>query len=446
MKIEQFYDEALAHAAYALISEGEMALIDPGRDPQQYYDYAQAHQARIVAVLETHPHADFVSAHLEIHQSTGAEIYVHPLLGASYPHTPLEDGDTVKIGAVEIRALHTPGHSPDSNSYLLLDAAGKPHSLFTGDTLFVGDVGRPDLREHVGNVQAKASELAYQLYQSTREKIMPLDPLVRIYPAHGPGSLCGRNIRPDLHSTIGRELAENYALQDMSADDFVALITAEQAWIPGYFAYNVALNRKGAKAFKASIASVKRLNNETDLEPSVLCIDTRNASAFRAGHIPGSLNIPENNKFETWLGAVVAPEEAFYLLGTSEEKLMELMERVAKIGYEGQVKGILWNFQGTGQLPEFNPEVFQDNPDAFQLLDVRNAGEVKAGKIFPDALSIPLYELRKRLKEIPLNKPIVVHCAGGLRSGIASSILAAFLPNIQIWDMGTHIQTYTKKS
>lgn len=443
MKIEQFYDKALAHASYAILSEGEIALIDPARDPQIYYAFARANQASIIAVLETHPHADFVSSHLEIHHQTGASVYVNSLLGASYPHVSFDDGDRLKIGALELIALHTPGHSPDSNSYLLMDAQGKAHSLFSGDTLFVGDVGRPDLRENVGNVQAKSEALARELYRSTREKIMPLDPLVRVYPAHGAGSLCGKNISADLHSTIGREMQENYALQSMDEDTFVALITREQPWIPAYFAFDVALNRSGAAPLEASLQDIPCKPNQAALDPAVLCVDTRPAEAFRKSHIQGAINIPESNKFETWLGAVISPGEGFYLLGSSEEKVRELLQRVAKIGYENQVKGLLWADISGISSPEFNPEQFKQHPGDFNILDVRNEAEVKAGEIFPGALGIPLYALRNRLEEIPQDKPLVVHCAGGLRSGIAASMLSAHFTAMTVLDMGKHIQSYT---
>lgn len=442
MKIEQFYDEALSHASYAICSEGEVALIDPARNPDPYYDYARENQAKIVAILETHPHADFVSSHLELHKTTGAAIYVNELLGAEYPHSPFNEGDSLKVGAVRIQALHTPGHSPDSNSYLLFDAQGKAHSLFTGDTLFVGDVGRPDLRENVGNTKAEARELARELFRSTREKIMPLDPEVRVYPAHGAGSLCGRNISADLHSTIGRELQENYALQDISEDEFVDMITQDQPWVPAYFEFDVALNRAGAEAFEQSIRAAGPVLHKENLEPQVLLVDTRSAGAFRKGHIKGAFNLPESKKFETWLGAVVRPGESFYLLGETEEKLKELMERVAKIGYEQQVKGLLWGDTGALDSPEFDLEDFKQNPDRYHVLDVRNDNEVLAGKVFSQSISIPLHRLRGNLDQLPVDKPLLVHCAGGLRSAIASSIIGAQYDNLNVLDMGEHIKSY----
>src|SRR6185503_9542174 len=221
MKIHQFYDKGLAHASYAILRNGKIVVVDPGRDPQPYYDFATLNEATIVGVIETHPHADFVSSHLEIHQTTGAVIYVSRLTGAEYPHETFDDGDMIQLDDVKLKAINTPGHSPDSICILVEDQHGNERALFTGDTLFVGDVGRPDLRENAGNITAKKEELARQMYHSTRDKLMRLPDDVVVYPAHGPGSLCGKNMSPDLQSTIGRELRENYALQLMDELMFV---------------------------------------------------------------------------------------------------------------------------------------------------------------------------------------------------------------------------------
>lgn len=220
MKVEQFYDKGLAHASYAILSENQIALIDPARDPKPYFDFASANSARIVAVIETHPHADFISSHKEVAATTGAKLYASKLMGADYPHQTFDDGDVLKIGKVELQALNTPGHSPDSISILLKDEQGQKYAVFTGDTLFIGDVGRPDLREKVGNLTAKREELARQMYHSTRNKLMTLPEETIVYPSHGPGSLCGKSLGPELQSTIGKQIKENYALQPMSEDRF----------------------------------------------------------------------------------------------------------------------------------------------------------------------------------------------------------------------------------
>jgi len=443
MKIEQFYDEGLAHASYAVLSEKEIILIDPARNPQPYYDYAEANNAKIVGVIETHPHADFVSSHLEIHHTTGAKIYASELLGAEYPHQSFDHGDQIALGNITLEALNTPGHSPDSICVLAVDENGKEQALFSGDTLFVGDVGRPDLRENVGNIQAKAEELARMLYYSTRDKILTLPDEVVVYPAHGPGSLCGKNISPDRSSTIGRERRENPALQDMDIEDFVKMITTDQPWVPKYFQYNVALNKAGAEPFEASVRMATNLFDPSNLADTVLVVDTRSAEDFRAGHLPHSINIPDSKKFETWLGSVIAPGETFYLVGYNEKSLRTIMEKVAKIGYEKSVNGLLWDIDGTIKEEAFDKTDFDKNPEAYHILDIRNDSELAKGKIFESSIHIPLYRLRESAEALPEDsKPIVVHCAGGLRSAIGASILSGLMPNARVLDMSEAIKQY----
>ncbi|MBK1440442.1 MBL fold metallo-hydrolase [Parapedobacter sp. ISTM3] len=443
MHIHQFYDKGLAQASYAIISEGQMALIDPARNPKSYLDYAAEHQATIVAVIETHPHADFVSGHLELHQLTGATLYTSKLVGAEYPHVPFDDGDQLALGKLVLRAINTPGHSPDSICILLVDENDKPHAIFTGDTLFVGDVGRPDLRENVGNITAKAVALAKQLYRSTREKLMTLPADVLVYPAHGPGSLCGKNMGDDLTSSVGREIHHNYALQPMSEDEFVALIIEQQPFVPGYFEYDVMLNKKGAPAFEASIEAAPLLNSPAEISAGILIVDGRPQDQYRAGHLPGSINIPDGLRFETWLGTIVQPNEVFYLLGGDRQQLRTLLEKVAKIGYEQQVKGLLAITDGAAQTTPFNKEHFIDHQQDYTIVDIRNRHEVSSNPIFNESINIPLNELRSQAHLIPATRPIVVHCAGGYRSAIGSSILAATLADTVIQDMSTAILDFS---
>jgi len=445
MKIEQFYDKGLAHASYAILNSKEIILIDPARNPQIYYDFAKKHHATIVGVIETHPHADFVSSHLEIHETTGATIYVSELLDADYPHQTFDQGDQISLGNISLEAINTPGHSPDSISILLIDENGKEHALFTGDTLFVGDVGRPDLREKAGNIQAKAEELARKLYHSTREKLMTLPEDVIVYPAHGPGSLCGKNLSSELESTIGKELKENPALQNMSEDEFVKLITEDQPWVPKYFEYDVALNKAGAESFEQSIRAATDILHGENLTDTVLIIDTREAEDFKRGHHQNAINIPDSLKFETWLGSIVEPGESFYLLGYNKESLHKILEKVAKIGYEKYVNGILWTDLGSKKENFFNQKDFDENPDQYTILDVRNVSELKKGKFFKNSISIPLPRLRDSVQNVPIDKPIVVHCAGGLRSAIASSIISREFNGVTILDMGTVIKQYDNK-
>ena len=238
-KIHQFEDKGLAHYSYAVLSEGEIALIDPARDPQPYYEFALIHDAKIVAVIETHPHADFVSSHQEIATGKDAKIYASKLVGAAYEHETFDDGDFFQIGKVTLHAMNTPGHSPDSITVLLKDENGKAIAAFTGDTLFIGDVGRPDLRENVGNVTSKRDDLARQMYHSTREKLMKLPDDVLVYPSHGAGSLCGKGLSSANVSTIGAEKMSNAALQEINEEQFVKFLSSDHPFVPKYFGYDV---------------------------------------------------------------------------------------------------------------------------------------------------------------------------------------------------------------
>ena len=313
MKIEQFEDKDLAHFSYAILSEcaREIVLVDPARDPQPYYDFAQRHGARIVSVLETHPHADFVSGHREIAAHTGAVVRVSPLVGAAYPHQPFDEGDSFTVGKLTFRALHTPGHSPDSLSFVLR-REGRDVAVFTGDTLLVGDVGRPDLREQAGHRTARREELARQLYHSTRAKLLPLANDVLVYPAHGAGSLCSKATSGASHSSIGAERIGNPALRPQSEADFVQELLADQPFIPKYFGYDVDLNRAGAPDLAASLARVPRLAGPAPLAAGVAVVDAWPAAAFQRGHAAGALNVPQGGKFETWLGSIIGPDEPFY--------------------------------------------------------------------------------------------------------------------------------------
>jgi glyoxylase-like metal-dependent hydrolase (beta-lactamase superfamily II)/rhodanese-related sulfurtransferase len=442
MIIHQFYDKGLAHGSYAIISQGKMAVVDPARDPQPYYDFCAEHGAQIVAVIETHPHADFVSSHLQIHQQTGATIYVSKLVGAAYPHQAFDEGDKIELGDLTLKSINTPGHSPDSICIILEDDLGLQKVIFTGDTLFVGDVGRPDLRESVGNITAKKEELAKAMYHSTRQKLMTLPEDMLVYPAHGPGSLCGKNMSPDLHSTIGRELRENYALQLMSELDFVNLLTHDQPFVPRYFGYDVDLNKQGARIFEDSIEAVPHVKAE-ELQKGVLVIDTRFEKQFKHGHIKGSINLQNGDKFETWLGSIVNPDEPFYLIARNEATIDTMIRKAAKIGYEKNIKGVLLIPHDKLQISsQLDLNYFERQPGDYTILDIRNAAEVKETPIFINSINIPLPELRERLGEIPTDKPIVVHCAAGYRSAAGSSIIAAAIDAVPVYDLGEAIADF----
>lgn len=451
MKIKQFEDKNLAHYSYAIISQGEMALIDPSRNPQPYYDYAKEQDAKITTVIETHPHADFVSSHLEIAKTTGATIYVSELLGAEYPHQTFDEGDAIVLGNITLKSLNTPGHSPDSISIVAIDESGNEKAVFTGDTLFIGDCGRPDLREQAGAITAARADLAKQMYHSLRNKLMTLPDDVLVYPAHGAGSLCGKGLSSESSSTIAAEKVNNWSLQPMSETDFINELLADQPFIPKYFPYDVGVNKKGAKNYLASISGVGKREPITcagcagTLNPEILIIDTRPQDQFKKGHIKNAINLMNDTKFETWLGSIVNPDEKFYLIAENETVLDELIERTAKIGYESQIAlAFTVNF-GNTEMNFFDSEELNKNEEAYTIIDIRNHSEVKTKPIFANTLHIPLYELRERTNEIPVHKPIVVHCAGGYRSAAGSSIIKSKLNGTSlVYDLSEAVKTFQK--
>lgn len=441
MIIHQFEDKNLAHFSYAIVSKGQMAVIDPARNPQPYYDFAIAQKAQITTIIETHPHADFVSSHLEIHQSSGATIYVSKLLGAEYPHQTFDEGEAIVLGDITLRALNTPGHSPDSISIVTLDEEGRERAVFTGDTLFIGDCGRPDLRESAGAITAAREDLARQMYHSLRDKLMPLPNDVVVYPAHGAGSLCGKGLSKQNASTIGAEKAGNWSLQPMTETEFVRELLADQPFVPKYFPYSVGINKRGASNFRDSIQQVKHvpLPGVTD----VAIIDARPERLFKKGHHKGAINLMNDTKFETWLGSIVSPGEPFYLVAENTDVLNELIERAARIGYEGQIAGASVVEAGPHEMNIFDPELLRKTEHAFTILDIRNPSEVKTSRIFEHAIHIPLYELRERVKEIPTDKPVVVHCAGGYRSAAGSTIVRSALHgSVPVFDLSEAVKTF----
>ncbi|GAB2476774.1 MBL fold metallo-hydrolase [Algoriphagus taiwanensis] len=443
MNIKQFYDEGLAHASYAILSEGKVALVDPGRNPQQYYDFAQANDAQIVAVIETHPHADFVSSHLEFHKNEGATIHVSKMVGAEYPHTGFDEGDSFAMGKVTFHALHTPGHSPDSISILLKDENGKDHALFSGDTLFIGDVGRPDLREKAGNMTAQREELARMMYHTVQNKLKPLADDILVFPAHGAGSLCGKNLSDARQSTIGEQRATNWAFSDLDEKTFMDSLLQGQPYIPKYFGYDVDMNKKGAPSYQRSLSQVSIWPEGSQLPEGALVIDARKNEQFVQGHIPGAINIMNGGKFETWLGSIVGPEEKFFLVADSAAELEILITKSAKIGYEQLIHGAVVNPAGmTEKGTSFDVEGFKANQDAFTIVDIRSRDEHANSPIFEGALNIPLQELRERAQEIPTEKPVLIHCAGGYRSAAGSSIVAGKVESVEVFDFSEAIKDF----
>lgn len=443
MYIQQFYDEGLAHASYALLSQGKIALVDPGRNPQPYRDFAEAHEGQIIAVIETHPHADFVSSHLEFHTHEGATIYVSKLVGATYPHQSFDQGDILPLGAISLGALHTPGHSPDSISILLRDEQGNDHALFSGDTLFIGDVGRPDLREKAGNLTAQREELAKMMYHTVQKQLKPLADDVLVFPAHGAGSLCGKNLSDARQSTIGEQRATNWAFADQDETTFVDNLLQGQPYIPKYFGFDVDLNKQGAPAYQRSISRVSIWPEGATLPSDALVIDTRKQSEFAGGHIPGAINIMNGGKFETWLGSIVGPEEKFFLVADTAAELEILIHKTAKIGYEAGIAGAVVNPAGmTAKETSFDLDAFKANPSNYTLVDIRSRDEHSSTPIFEGALNIPLPELRERAHEIPQHKPVLVHCAGGYRSAAGVSIVANEVKQVPVLDFSEAIKDF----
>lgn len=444
MKIKQFKDEPLAHYSYAIVSNGKIVIIDPSRNPFQYYKYAEKEKAKIVAVFETHPHADFVSGHLQIMEQTGATIYVGNSVGVGYKHKGLKDGDEITVGNLNIKALHTPGHSPDSMTFVVQEA--DEIVLFTGDTLFIGNVGRPDLRENAGNMKAKRVELAKAMYHTINTKFNDLPDNALVYPAHGAGSLCGKNMSSAPSSTLGDERSQNWAFKDKSEEEFVEEILNDQPFIPAYFGFNVDLNRQGAQNVPISISSVPLQLKSEEVDEGIVVVDVRDGEEFRKAHFPNSINIMargEADKFETWLGSIIEPGEEFYLVVESVEDVEMMLERTSKIGYENQLKGIITPGE---KLLEISPELdlrdFEDHPDNYTIVDIRNQSEMASGKLFKNAIPIPLNELRNRAGEVPSGKPIVVHCAGGYRSAAGSSILQIKMKNEKIFDLSDAVKQF----
>lgn len=445
MEIKQFEDKNLAHYSYAIIHKKEMVVIDPARDPRPYYGFAKENNAKIIAVIETHPHADFISSHLEIHETIGTTIYCSKLLGAQYPHQTLDEGQFIQLGKVKLKAWNTPGHSPDSISIILEDENKKDIAAFTGDTLFIGDCGRPDLREKAGNLHQKRDELSRQMYHSLK-KFLTLEDDVVIYPAHGSGSLCGRNLSDQSSNTIGNEKRHNWCLQKMGEDDFVAALNEQQLFVPLYFPYDVGLNTQGAPPFLSAIKKVKIIEpvsgpeSAKSLNPQIPVIDTRDEDKFKHSHLENAINIQNKDPFETWLGSIIAPNTPFYLAGENDQALRSLIRRIAKIGYEPFIEFAFVLDYGTKKEPKIDLEDIRKNTDNFVIVDVRNAGEAKSG-LFKNSINIPLPELNDRLDEIPKQKPVVVHCASGYRSAIGSSIISRKMGHeVQVFDLSDEVK------
>ncbi len=436
MKVEQIYTGCLAQGAYYIESEGEVAIVDPLREIKPYLHKAAKDGATIKYILETHFHADFVSGHLDLAKATGATIIYGPEAAPDFNAHIARDGEILTLGKATIKVLHTPGHTMESSCYLLLDEAGAANAVFTGDTLFIGDVGRPDLAQKAANMSQE--ELAATLYDSLRNKIMMLADEVVVYPGHGAGSACGKHMSKDTVSTIGAQKHTNYALRaDMTQDEFVKEVTEGLLPPPPYFPMNVRMNKEGYESFDDVLAKgVKPLNPETfeaaANESGALVLDTRPPDVFAIAFIPNAINIGLDGQFAPWAGALI-PEGQPILLVTEAGKEEEAVTRLARVGYDhtiGYLQGGMEAWKQAGkEIDAINAIKASDFALRYAdgqplVVDFRKPDEFASGHV-DKARNIPLDYINEHIAELPKDQPFYLHCAGGYRSMIAASILKA---------------------
>lgn len=435
MYFKQFYLGCLSHASYLIGSEGEAVVVDPQRDVDQYLSEAEAHGLTIKFVIETHLHADFVSGHRELAERTGAEIVFGAKAGATFPHRAVTDGEELRIGKVALRFIETPGHTPEGICVLVIDTevSDQPQKILTGDTLFIGDVGRPDL---AGSKGFTPEMMAAMLYDSLHQKILTLPDSVEVYPAHGAGSMCGRNISKETSSTIGEQRRFNYALKPMSRDEFVQVLTTNLPEAPAYFSQDAEINRRGAPALEA-LPRPAELSPEEVAELSAsghLVLDVRSAGDFGEGHIPGAINIGLGGQFAMWAGSLISMQAPIILVAESEDEVDEAVMRLSRVGIES-VKGYLrggiqaWANSGLtlGRVPQISVvelNYLMDREPELQVIDVRRPAEYASGHA-PGAITAPLAQLQEELSTLQLDpaKQTAVICAGGYRSSAATSLL-----------------------
>lgn len=433
MYIQQLYTNCLSEAAYYIESNGEAAIIDPLRDIEGYTRLAKERNAVIKYIFETHFHADFVSGHLDLSKQTGAPIVYGPGANTNFKVHNAADGEVFTIGNISIEVLHTPGHTLESSCYLLKDENNKAHALFSGDTLFVGDVGRPDLSS--GNMSSE--ELAAIMYDTIRHKLLPLADDVIVYPAHGPGSSCGKSLGPNTHSTMGEEKKTNYALQPQSKEDFIKAVTEGLGAAPRYFPINAKINQQGYDAIEnvikkgttpLSIADFKK-----KMQEDVIVLDTRHAAVFTQGFVPGSISIGLEGRFAEWAGSIL-PFDKTIILVTEPGKEEETVVRLSRVGFdkmEGYLEGGFEAWQKAGEKTDLiidveADELIMDIPHDpnLKVVDVRRETEFADGHL-ADALNLPLNEMTDvaELAQFEEKENLYIHCAGGYRSVIAASLL-----------------------
>ncbi len=433
MYIEQLYTNCLSEAAYYIESDGEVAIIDPLRDTQKYLDLAESRNAKIKYIFETHFHADFVSGHLDLAAKTNAPIVYGPDAHTSFPIHQAKDEEIFAIGKIKIKALHTPGHTLESTCYLLLDENNQEHAIFTGDTLFVGDVGRPDLF----GARYTKEHLAEMMYLSLQSKIMPLQDNVIVYPAHGPGSSCGKNLGPETFSTIGAQKQTNYALKPQTKDEFVKVVTTGLNPPPAYFPINAKINKEGYDSLDIVLMQSKQALPvaafKNKITEDTIILDTRKAEVFTQGFIPKSIFIGLESRFAEWVGTLI-PFDKPILLVTEESQLDETLIRLSRVGYDnviGYLNGGFAAWQNAGEEIDLIIDVDADElamdlkfDDNIVIMDVRKEGEFNTGHLV-GAKNSPLQEFTNLLAIASIDEQdnVYVHCAGGYRSVIACSLI-----------------------
>jgi glyoxylase-like metal-dependent hydrolase (beta-lactamase superfamily II)/rhodanese-related sulfurtransferase len=430
MQFKQFYLGCLAHASYYIGSGGEAAIIDPQRDVQQYLDEAEANGQTIKYVIETHSHADFVSGHLELAAKTGAEIIYGERAATKFPALKVKDGDELNVGAIKFKFFETPGHTPEGIT-IIAEETDSPSKVFTGDTLFIGDVGRPDL---VGSIGFTSEEMAGMLYDSLHEKILPLPDTAEIYPAHGAGSLCGKSLSKETWSTLGEQRRSNYALQPMTKSRFIAIVTADQPDAPAYFTYDAVLNTKERPTLSETLergpVTLEQMLALQTVGAQVL--DTRDPADFAAAHLSGSVNIGLGGQFATWAGSILSRERPIVSVADRGHE-RESMMRLGRIGFDHVVGYLADGMLSINRSPSLTASTDRLSAQVASerlasarpplLVDVRSPHERDAKRV-EDSVSIPLNHLLERLSELPRDRPLIVHCAGGYRSSMGASVLA----------------------
>jgi len=437
MQIEQIYTGCLAQGAYYITSNGEAAIIDPLRETQPYLDRIERDGVKLKYIFETHFHADFVSGHLDLSKETNAEIVYGPTAKPEFKAIVATDNQVFEIGNIKIKVLHTPGHTMESSTYLLIDENGKDYAIFSGDTLFIGDVGRPDLAQKAASMTQE--QLAGLLFHSLRDKVMTLADDVIVYPAHGAGSACGKNMSKETVSTIGNQKATNYALRaNMTEAEFITEVTDGLLPPPAYFGMNVAMNKKGYDSFQEVLQHGMNVLSPTEFEiiaeeTGALILDTRNNNDFAKGFIPQSINIGINGDFAPWVGALIADVNQPIILITEVGKEEETVTRLSRVGFDnllGHLEGGFESWKKAGKevdtVSRITANQFKNEVKIGEskIIDIRKQSEYNAEHI-EDAFSKPLANINDWIKDIAPQEHFFIHCAGGYRSMIAASILQA---------------------